>query len=58
MSLPHVRLTEAADQLTEQLARLGTPARAALPTHQRLGHHSKEELPQPVWHLLPHKSKA
>ncbi|MFE9559128.1 DNA alkylation repair protein [Streptomyces sp. NPDC006703] len=29
MSLPHSRLTEAADQLTEQLARLGTPQRAA-----------------------------
>ncbi|MFF9769601.1 DNA alkylation repair protein [Streptomyces sp. NPDC014636] len=29
MSLPHSRLAEAADQLTEQLARLGTPQRAA-----------------------------
>ncbi|WP_189389624.1 DNA alkylation repair protein [Streptomyces sp. SDr-06] len=29
MSLSHARLAEAADQLTEQLARLGTPRRAA-----------------------------
>ncbi|MEU7062892.1 DNA alkylation repair protein [Streptomyces sp. NPDC046161] len=29
MSLPHHRLAEAAEQLTEQLARLGTPERAA-----------------------------